>query len=245
MPLINSVLALLDGAFCLYYLVLSKSSNTAVSEVIATLSVGSRSGAHCGECSLGSGTPDWREASSLGLRPLCAAAPPARRPVRTARNLPMTSPLVSRPRFLAQGPCAKQPPSGGSTQGRCSQHPCLTSLQTSGSFGALAARASPLASRSIAVSTRLRASGLKVRTVRESLTCSGMMLATVPPWMLPTVITAGSIGLFSRDTIVCKPRIVRAAITMGSTVVWGAAACPPRPKIVISIVSAEARKRPE
>jgi hypothetical protein len=70
MPLINSVLALLDGAFCLYYLVLSKSSNTAVSEVIATLSVGSRSGAHCGKCSLGSGTPDWREASSLGLRPL-------------------------------------------------------------------------------------------------------------------------------------------------------------------------------
>jgi len=124
----NSVLALLDGAFCLYYSVLSKSSNTAVSEVIATLSVGSPSGAHCGECSLGSGTPDWREASSLGLRPLCAAAPPARRPVRTARSLPMTSPLVSRPRFLAQGPCAKQPPSGGSTQGRCSQHPCLTSL---------------------------------------------------------------------------------------------------------------------
>jgi len=89
---------------------------------------------------------------------------------------------------------------------------------TRGSLGALAAMASPLASRSIAASSRLRASGLNVRTVSSSFTCSGMMLATVPPWMLPTVITAGSMGFFSRETMVCRPRMRRAAITTGSTV---------------------------
>jgi hypothetical protein len=39
-----------------------------------------------------------------------------------------------------------------------------------------------------------------------------------PPWMLPTVITTGSRGLFSRDPIVCSASLVRAAITTGSIV---------------------------
>src|ERR1700757_2996771 len=39
------------------------------------------------------------------------------------------------------------------------------------------------------------------------------------------------------------PRIARAARTIGSTVVWGLPPCPPRPKIVTSTESKEARKK--
>ena len=58
---------------------------------------------------------------------------------------------------------------------------------------------------------------------------SGMMLCFVPPWIDPTVTTAGSIGSISRATIVCRTMTMRAAITIGSTVLCGEAPCPPRP----------------
>src|SRR5471032_1694209 len=47
-----------------------------------------------------------------------------------------------------------------------------------------------------------------------------MMLATVPPWIAPTVITAGDNGLVSRETMVWMASTERAAMTMGSTVLW-------------------------
>ena len=59
-----------------------------------------------------------------------------------------------------------------------------------------------------------------------------MTLACVPPWIDPIVSTTGSIGLFSRDTIVCSDMTVRAAITTGSMVLYGIAPWPPRPYIV-------------
>ena len=64
-----------------------------------------------------------------------------------------------------------------------------------------------------------------------------MMLYFVPPWIEPTVTTAGSSGSFSRDTSVWIASTVRAAITTGSTVLSGAAPWPPRPKMVRSTES--------
>ena len=64
-----------------------------------------------------------------------------------------------------------------------------------------------------------------------------MMLALVPAWMVPTVMTAASNGETSRETIVCSARTVRAAITTGSIVVSGRAPWPPAPKIVTRMVS--------
>ena len=55
-----------------------------------------------------------------------------------------------------------------------------------------------------------------------------------PPWIEPTVTTAGSSGEFSRLTMVCRARMNSAATTTGSFVVSGADPCPPRPRIVTS-----------
>src|SRR5216683_2132303 len=62
--------------------------------------------------------------------------------------------------------------------------------------------------------------------------------------MDPTVITTGSKGRFSRETIVCQARMVRAAITIGSTVSCGAAPWPPLPKMVTSTESELAAEKP-
>ncbi len=40
-----------------------------------------------------------------------------------------------------------------------------------------------------------------------SFTSSGMMLCLVPPWIEPTVTTAGSVGFISRLTMVCSARM--------------------------------------
>ncbi len=69
-----------------------------------------------------------------------------------------------------------------------------------------------------------------------------MTLPCVPPWIEPTVITTGSIGLFSRETTVCSASTMREARTTGSTVLCGIAACPPRPKTVIVTASDIDRK---
>ena len=68
---------------------------------------------------------------------------------------------------------------------------------TSGS-GARAPVAAALAMRSIASSTCLRTSSLVVRTVSCSFTSLGMMLCLVPPWIEPTVTTAGVDRVHSR-----------------------------------------------
>jgi len=56
-----------------------------------------------------------------------------------------------------------------------------------------------------------------------------MMLYLDPPWIEPTVRTAGSSGSFSREISVCQASTVRAAITTGSTVASGCAPWPPFP----------------
>ena len=60
-----------------------------------------------------------------------------------------------------------------------------------------------------------------------------MMLCLVPPWIEPTVTTAGSPGSISRLTIVCRSTTTRAASTIGSIVRCGQAPWPPLPRIVI------------
>ncbi len=52
-------------------------------------------------------------------------------------------------------------------------------------------------------------------------TSSGMTLPLVPPWMAPTVSTAGSMGEISRLTMVCRAMMMRAESTTGSMVVCG------------------------
>jgi hypothetical protein len=84
--------------------------------------------------------------------------------------------------------------------------------------------------------------GSSERTVIWSFTWSGMMFDALPPWMLPTVTTAGSTGLFSRDTMVCRPSTMRAAITTGSIALCGNAPWPPLPYTVMSRPVELARK---
>src|SRR5207248_207080 len=50
-----------------------------------------------------------------------------------------------------------------------------------------------------------------------------MMLCLVPPWIEPTVTTAGSVGSISRLTMVCRSTMTKAARTIGSTVRCGQA----------------------
>ena len=69
----------------------------------------------------------------------------------------------------------------------------------------------------------LRTESFVLRTVSCIFTSLGMMLCLLPPWIEPTVTTAGSVGLVSRLTSVCRSRTIRAASTIGSTVVCGAA----------------------
>ena len=72
-----------------------------------------------------------------------------------------------------------------------------------------------------------------------------MTLLLVPAWQLPTVTTATSPGVTSRDTMVCSRTMIMAASTTGSTVFCGAAPWPPRPYTVILMLSAAAMNGPE
>jgi len=81
--------------------------------------------------------------------------------------------------------------------------------------------ATPLAMRVMESSTCLRTSPRYVRTVSFNCTSSGMMLHLLPPWIEPTVTTAGSKGDFSRLVMVCSARISCAEMTTGSLVVSG------------------------
>ena len=73
---------------------------------------------------------------------------------------------------------------------------------------------------------------------------SGMMFALVPALRLPTVSTAGVPGVISRETTVCSRSTIDAASTIGSMVVSGRDACPPRPYTVTLMLSAEAKAGP-
>jgi hypothetical protein len=106
---------------------------------------------------------------------------------------------------------------------------CFASTVTSGSFGAPAAVASAFAIRSMADSKCFWTSGLYERTVSSSFASSGMMFRFVPARNVPTVTTAGSSGLTSRETIVWSVTTVRAAMTIGSMVRCGIAPWPPFP----------------
>lgn len=75
--------------------------------------------------------------------------------------------------------------------------------------------------RWIPATRRSRTVSLKLRTLSPSEADSGMMLFLLPASIRPTVTTAVSRGLISRDTTVCKRITVAAAITTGSIVVSG------------------------
>jgi hypothetical protein len=117
------------------------------------------------------------------------------------------------------------------------------SIFTTGS-GAPAPLAMASALRRMPSRSCLRVPSLVLRTVSWSLTSSGMMLCLVPPWIEPTVTTAGSVGLTSRLTSVCRSRTSLAAMTTGSMVVCGWAPWPPLPRSVTSTLSTLASAGP-
>ena len=72
-----------------------------------------------------------------------------------------------------------------------------------------------------------RTASVYERMVNCIFTSLGMMLCLVPPWIEPTVTTAGSRGCTSRLTIVCSATTICAASTMGSFAACGCEPCPP------------------
>ena len=70
------------------------------------------------------------------------------------------------------------------------------------------------------------------------------MLNASPASNLVTEQTPLSSGLMARDTIVCKFITIDDAVTIGSTVRCGIAACPPTPDTTISNLSHAARIGP-
>ena len=72
-----------------------------------------------------------------------------------------------------------------------------------------------------------------------------MMLWAVPPWIMPTVSTAGWNGSTFRATTCCSRVMICAAVTTGSTVWWGQAPCPPRPVTVTRSSSGAAMTGPD
>ncbi len=77
-----------------------------------------------------------------------------------------------------------------------------------------------------------------------SFTSSGITLNELPPWMDPTVTTAGSNGEVSRLTMVCRASTIWEASTMGSFALWGTAPWPPTPRTVMSTASTLAMMGP-
>lgn len=69
--------------------------------------------------------------------------------------------------------------------------------------------------------------GVAERSVSWRRTSSGMMLCLVPPWMEPTVTTAGVPGSSSRLTMVWSISTISEASTIGSLARWGLDPWPP------------------
>jgi hypothetical protein len=74
---------------------------------------------------------------------------------------------------------------------------------------------------------------------------SGITLLLVPACTLPTVRTAVSPGVTSRETTVCSRTMIMAASTTGSMQSWGRAPWPPRPYTVTLMLSSVAMKSPD
>ena len=72
-----------------------------------------------------------------------------------------------------------------------------------------------------------------------------MMFSLVPAWRVPTVTTAVAPGSMPRDTMVWSFITVEAAMTTGSTVVWGDEPWPPWPCRVIFRASLAAMIGPD
>ncbi|MNV69755.1 hypothetical protein D3C71_1626810 [compost metagenome] len=76
-------------------------------------------------------------------------------------------------------------------------------------------------------------------------TLSGTMFMRLPPWMAPTVMTAGSSMLLSwRLGMVCKPRMICELTTIGSMPDQGRAPCVCLPVTSIQNWSAAAMAGP-
>jgi hypothetical protein len=73
---------------------------------------------------------------------------------------------------------------------------------------------------------------------------AGIILKASPASILVTLQTPLSSGLIVRDTIVCRFITMAEAVTMGSTVKCGIAACPPTPEMTISNLSHAAKRGP-
>ena len=71
-----------------------------------------------------------------------------------------------------------------------------------------------------------------------------MTLLLVPARTLPTVSTANSPGVSSRDTIICSRITIIAASTTGSMAACGMDPCAPRPNTVMRMLSAADRNGP-
>ena len=95
----------------------------------------------------------------------------------------------------------------------------------------------PRATRSMPSSNCRRTSGVSARTVSARLTSSGMMLLFTPPWIEPTLITAGCSGLIVRPTIDWSETTIWLAISTGSMPRCGKAPCVPTPRTWIVTMS--------
>ena len=103
----------------------------------------------------------------------------------------------------------------------------------------------PSASRRTASWAASRCSPSKVRSVNSSVASSGMMLSLVPPTILPTVSTIGSIALNCRVIISCIARTISQATGTGSLAKCGCEPWPPAPMTRITASSAAAINGPE
>jgi hypothetical protein len=94
-------------------------------------------------------------------------------------------------------------------------------------------------------SARSRTSGISVRTVPASMACSGMMLWAKPALNFVTETTTENSGSAEREAIVCSAPTICEPMTIGSIVLCGWAAWPPRPSMVMVNSSVEAMIGPD
>ena len=89
-----------------------------------------------------------------------------------------------------------------------------------------------------------RVRSLTARMVPSMNAVSGMTLLVVPAVMRPTVTTDGSNTSMVRVTMVCSAWTISHAMGMGSSAACGWLAWPPRPVMVMCMVSADAMTEP-
>jgi hypothetical protein len=84
----------------------------------------------------------------------------------------------------------------------------------------------------------------RARIVPLILVEAGIILKASPALIMVILHTPLSSGLSVRDTSVCRFITIDDAVTIGSIVKWGMAACPPTPSITISNRSHAANSGP-